>query len=67
VDKNYKEALHTIPNPIMDVLDCFHVHFTASVRFECFSELKSIVEQRKCWRTIDREWPYFESYWKPKS
>jgi len=52
---------------IVDVLDYYGVQFTASVPFERFSELKSMVERRKRWRTIDREWSYFESRWKPKS
>lgn len=52
---------------IIGVLDSLHVKFTASVPFERFSELKSIIEERKRWRRIDQEWSYFESRWKPKS
>jgi hypothetical protein len=52
---------------IMDVLHYYGVDFTASVPFERFPELKAMVEQRKRWRRIDREWSYFESHWKPKS
>ena len=26
-----------------------------------------MIEQRKRWRTIDRQWSYFETKWKPKS
>jgi len=44
-----------------------HVKFTASVPFERFPELKSMIEQRNRWRTIDREWAYFETQWRPKS
>ncbi len=44
-----------------------HVKFTASVPFERFPELKSMIEQRSRWRAIDREWAYFENEWKPKS
>jgi len=52
---------------IMAILDRSHVKFTASVPFERFSELKSMIEKRKRWRGIDREWSYFESKWRPKS
>ena len=52
--------------PIMGILDYARVQFTASVPFERFSELKSIVEKRERWRTIDQEWSYFETNWKPK-
>ncbi|MFH1951750.1 MAG: transposase, partial [Pseudomonadota bacterium] len=44
-----------------------HVKFTASMPFERFPELKSMIEQRNRWRVIDREWAYFETQWKPKS
>jgi hypothetical protein len=44
-----------------------HVKFTASVPFERFAELKSMIEQRNRWRTIDRQWAYFETQWRPKS
>lgn len=43
------------------------VRFTASVPFERFPELKGMIEQRNRWKTIDREWSYFETQWKPKS
>jgi hypothetical protein len=52
---------------ILSILDHSRVKFTASVPFERFPELKSIVEGRKRWRTINREWAYFETKWKPKS
>ena len=44
-----------------------NVKFSASVPFARFPELKDRIEQRKRWRTIDREWSYFEAKWKPKS
>ena len=44
-----------------------HVKFSASVPFERFPELKERIEQRKRWRTINKEWSYFETKWKPKS
>jgi hypothetical protein len=51
---------------ILNILDDSKVLFSASVPFERFTELKSIIEQRKRWRTIDHEWSYFETNWKPK-
>jgi hypothetical protein len=52
---------------ILNLLDNNHVQFTASVPFERFAELKNKIENRKRWRSIDKEWSYFESDWKPKS
>jgi hypothetical protein len=52
---------------VLTVFDDNHVKFTASVPFERFTELKGIIEQRKRWRRIDKEWSYFETNWKPKS
>jgi hypothetical protein len=52
---------------ILSVLDSRYVKFTASVPFARFPQLKEIIENRKRWRTIDREWSYFEKKWKPKS
>jgi hypothetical protein len=43
------------------------IEFSASVPFERFPQLKEKIEKRKRWRTIDREWSYFETQWKPKS
>jgi hypothetical protein len=52
---------------ILSLLDNKSVKFTASVPFERFSQLKGMIEQRKRWRMIDRQWSYFETKWKPKS
>ena len=52
---------------VLTIIGANHVKFTASVPFERFSELKAMIEQRKRWRRIDREWSYFETSWKPKS
>jgi hypothetical protein len=52
---------------ILSVLDSRHVIFSASVPFARFPQLKEKIENRKRWRTIDREWSYFETNWKPKS
>jgi hypothetical protein len=52
---------------ILSVLDSFHVKFSASVPFERFPELKTIIEQRSRWRGVDKEWSFFQCNWKPKS
>jgi hypothetical protein len=52
---------------ILSILDGNNVKFTASVPFERFPQLKDMIEHRKRWRSIDREWSYFETNWKPKS
>jgi hypothetical protein len=52
---------------ILSILAANHVKFTASVPFERFTQLKGIIEQRKRWRMIDKQWSYFETNWKPKS
>ncbi len=44
-----------------------HVNFTASVPFERLAQLKEMIESRKRWRKIDRQWSYFETSWKPNS
>jgi hypothetical protein len=52
---------------ILGVLDEAGVKFTTSVPFERLAELKGIIEHRRRWRLIDKEWSYFEASWKPKS
>jgi Transposase DDE domain group 1 len=52
---------------VLSALSPLHVRFTATVPFERFPELKSMIEDRIRWRTIDRQWSYFETQWKPKS
>jgi hypothetical protein len=52
---------------ILGILDSKDVKFTASVPFARFPELKDMIEQRKRWRFIDRQWSYFKTDWKPKS
>ena len=52
---------------VIDELAQRGVEFTASVPFERFSELKSLIEQRRRWHRINDELSYFESDWKPKS
>ena len=39
---------------IISIFDRTHVKFTASVPFERLTELKTMIESRKRWRTIDR-------------
>ena len=43
------------------------VKFSASVPFERFPQLKAMIEQRKRWRRIDKQWSCFETQWKPIS
>jgi len=52
---------------IMATFNSKHVQFTASVPFERLTQLKEMIENRKRWRKIDRQWSYFETSWKPKS
>ncbi len=52
---------------IVDALDGAQVEFTASVPFERFPVLKSMIEGRRRWRRIDEELSFFESQWKPDS
>ena len=52
---------------ILSILHANRVKFTASVPFERFTQLKGIIEQRKRWRKIDKQWSFFETNWKPKS
>jgi len=52
---------------ILSTLSSLHVGFTPSVPFERFAELKGMIEQRKRWKVIDKQWAYFEASWKPKS
>jgi hypothetical protein len=79
--KCFQKARETLPHPLFEsridsaffdkdtlsTLGSSHVRFTASVPFERFPELKSMIEQRMRWKIIDREWAYFETQWKPKS
>jgi hypothetical protein len=56
-----------ISKEIMSILNSNHVKFTASVPFERLTELKAMVEKRKRWHKIDKQWSYFVTQWKPKS
>ena len=42
------------------------VEFSISVPFERFADLKSLIESRSRWHTIDETWSYFEELWRPK-
>jgi len=48
-------------------LDDNDIEFSISVPFERFTELKSMIENKKHWHRIDDSWSYFEIPWKPKS
>ena len=52
---------------VLDRLDALGVEYTASVPFERFATLKSLVEDRRRWRRIDGSRGFFEPAWKPKS
>jgi hypothetical protein len=52
---------------ILSIFNTNHVKFTTSVPFERLTQLKEMIESRKRWRKIDRQWSYFETSWKPKS
>ena len=52
---------------IVSMLDAQGVQFTISVPFERFPALKALVENRKRWRRLNRQWSFFESNWKPSS
>lgn len=51
---------------ILSMLSNKHVSFTASVPFERFVQLKTIIEKRQRWNKIDDQLSYFETNWKPK-
>jgi hypothetical protein len=51
---------------LIDALQQVGVEFTISVPFARFTELKSKIETRKRWRTMNHSTSYFESDWKPK-
>jgi hypothetical protein len=52
---------------VLSNYDRNHVNFSASVPFERFPQLKAMIEQRKRWHRIDKQWSFFETQWKPKS
>jgi hypothetical protein len=51
----------------VSMLDAQGVEFTISVPFERFTALKALVENRKRWRRMNRQWSFFETHWKPVS
>ena len=51
---------------IVFALDDAKVEFSISVPFERFTELKTMIEDRKRWNKLDERWSYFETDWKPK-
>ena len=50
---------------IVSMLESERVEFTISVPFERLAALKTLVEGRQRWRTLDEQWSYFETRWKP--
>lgn len=51
---------------IVQALSDRNIEFSISVPFARYSELKSLIEERKRWRKIDDDESYFENNWKPK-
>lgn len=51
---------------ITGMLNTEGVEFTVSVPFEHFTELKRLVEGRRCWRRLNDQYDFFETRWKPK-
>jgi hypothetical protein len=51
---------------MVSALDKAGVEFTISVPFERFTELKSMIEQRRRWKWAAQDVSYFENQWKPK-
>lgn len=51
---------------VFPTLEEYQVEFSCSVPFERFTELKTFIDNRKRWHTIDATWSYFETTWKPK-
>jgi len=52
---------------IVDVLDGNGVEFSISVPFARYTELKTMIENRKRWRKLNTGVSFFETNWKPKS
>lgn len=52
---------------LLKQLDRLGVLFSASVPFERLSELKALVESRKRWDRVDKNWSCFEANWQPAS
>jgi hypothetical protein len=52
---------------IINELHADGVYFTASVPFERFPQLKTMIQQRKRWKPLDPQTSFFETTWKPRS
>ena len=52
---------------IVSALDQAKIEYTISVPFERFAQLKTMIENRRRWYTLDQQQDYFESSWKPKA
>jgi hypothetical protein len=51
---------------IVSALDAAGVHFSISVPFERFPQLKALIQSRRRWRRTSSELSYFHAPWKPK-
>jgi len=52
---------------IVSTLTEEEIEYSISVPFERFTQLKTMIEARKRWNSMDASRDYFESHWKPKS
>jgi hypothetical protein len=52
---------------IISALDQARVEYSISVPFERFIQLKTMIEHRHRWYSLNQQQDYFESNWKPKS
>lgn len=51
---------------VVKELDSHGIEFTISVPFERFTELKQMIQGRKCWKRYTAELSWFEAPWKPR-
>jgi hypothetical protein len=51
----------------IESMDADGIEFTVSVPFERFPELKNMIESRRWWRWLDKEWSFFECRWRPQA
>lgn len=52
---------------ILQMLESRRIEYAAAVPFARFVGLRHLVDSRQRWRTIDDEWSFFETAWRPKS
>ena len=52
---------------VLGLLERLRVEYAAAVPFTRFVRLRHLVDRRQRWRSIDEEWSFFETNWRPKS